>query len=99
VGRKLAIAVVTQKLGAGVGMVDTAASEFGLVVPLPRWTRILLRTIDGWLCGDVGHNTVAVVAMAGIRTEKKSLRTADGDGGQNIGRCRVGQSHSWGDSC
>jgi hypothetical protein len=24
------------------------------------------------------------VAMAGIRTEKKSFRTADGDGGQNI---------------
>ena len=47
-GRKLAIAVVTQKLGAGVGMVDTAASEFGLVVPFPRWTRIILRTIDGW---------------------------------------------------
>jgi hypothetical protein len=29
-------------------MVDTAASEFGLVVPFPRWTRIILRTIDGW---------------------------------------------------
>jgi hypothetical protein len=37
-----------EKLGAGVGMVDTAASEFGLVVPFPRWTRIILRTLDAW---------------------------------------------------
>ena len=37
-----------EKLGADVGMVDTAASEFGLVVPFPRWTRIILRTIDAW---------------------------------------------------
>ena len=29
-------------------MVDTAASEFGLVVPFSRWTRIILRTLDGW---------------------------------------------------
>ena len=37
-----------EKLGAGVAMVDTATSEFGLVVPFPRWTRIILRTIDAW---------------------------------------------------
>jgi hypothetical protein len=29
-------------------MVDTAASEFGLAVPFPRSTRIILRTIDAW---------------------------------------------------
>ena len=37
-----------EKLGAGVAMVDTPTSEFGLVVPFPRWTRIILRTIGAW---------------------------------------------------
>ena len=37
-----------EKLSAGVGIVDTAASEFRLVVPFPRWTRIILRAIEAW---------------------------------------------------
>jgi hypothetical protein len=70
VGRKLQSLWLPEKLNPGedapvaVGIVDAAASEFGLAVPFPRWARIVLRTINAWR-PTVGLERESPTACAG----------------------------------